>query len=225
MLISSSLCIISSALVTPFWPAAPRPYKKARPVRVDCAPRATAFKISWPERIPPSIQTSISLPTADAISGNMAIELSAPSSWRPPWLETISASAPDFAAIAASSASNIPLMISLPPHQSLIRATSSQSSCRSNCSPTQEESLVISDTPSTWPTILPKERRGVPSIPRHQRGRIAISTIFLKVSFGGVVSPFLISLWRCPRICRSRVSMRAEHSAALARFTSLLAKS
>jgi hypothetical protein len=58
--------------------------------------------------MPPSIQTSIFEPTASAIAGSAAIEEGAPSSWRPPWLETTIASAPLSTASCASSASRMP---------------------------------------------------------------------------------------------------------------------
>src|SRR5215468_4178309 len=57
---------------------------------------------------------SISRPTASAIAGSAEIDDGAPSSWRPPWLETTTASAPSFTAVLASSASRIPLMMSFP---------------------------------------------------------------------------------------------------------------
>src|ERR1700674_2474823 len=58
------------------------------------APSASARNTSWPVRTPPSNITSISEPTASATFGSMEIEDGAPSSWRPPWLDTTSAVAP-----------------------------------------------------------------------------------------------------------------------------------
>jgi hypothetical protein len=58
--------------------------------------------------MPPSIQTSIVEPTASTMAGSAAMDDGAPSSWRPPWLLTISASAPLSAAIRASSRSRCP---------------------------------------------------------------------------------------------------------------------
>ena len=89
---------------------------------------------SWPERMPPSIQTSICEPTASTIAGSALIDDGAPSSWRPPWLETISASAPLSTASRASSTSRMPFRISLPPQRFLIHSTSSQFRRGSNCS-------------------------------------------------------------------------------------------
>ncbi len=59
-------------------------------------PARSALSTSWPERMPPSICTSISSPTASHDGRQRAdADDGAPSSWRPPWLETISASAPE----------------------------------------------------------------------------------------------------------------------------------
>ena len=70
---------------------------------------------------------------------------------------------------------------------------------------------------------IAEDRRDVPNIPMHHRGRIAISRIFFTVSFG--VEPVFDIFVPCPKICRSRVSMRAEQPAALALWINRLAKS
>ena len=75
----------------------------------------------------------------------------------------------------------------------------------------------MSPTPLAWPTMLPNVRRLVPSMPRHQRGLVARLMRLASVGLGGDDRPFLMSLWRWPRICRSSVSCSAEHPAALAR--------
>ena len=49
--------------------------------------------------------------------------------------------------------------------------------------------------------------------------------MFFSVGFGGALRPFLMSLWRWPRICRSSVSTSAEQPAALARSISPAANS
>ncbi len=128
------------------------------------------------------------------------------------------ASAPVSAAAFASSTSQMPLMISGPPHCSLIQATSAQESCGSNCSAVQDESEERSETFLAWPTMLPKVRRFVCSMSRHQKGRVAICQMCFGVNFGGAERPLRRSLWRWPRICRSAVSTSAEHFAALARL-------
>ncbi len=86
----------------------------------------------------------------------------APSSWRPPWLQTISASAPESTASRASSTSWMPLRISLPPQRFLIHSTSSQFRRGSNCSAVHSPRQLMSATPLTWPTMLPNWRRWVP---------------------------------------------------------------
>src|SRR5215470_12727394 len=74
----------------------------------------SARMMSCPLRIPPSKRISIDAPTASAIAGSIEMDDGAPSSCRPPWLETTSAAAPLCAASRASSRSRIPLRISLP---------------------------------------------------------------------------------------------------------------
>ena len=186
-------------------------------MKVPFAPNASAFSTSWPDRIPPSICTSIRSPTARAIEGSMRIDDSAPSSCRPPWFDTMIASAPKSAARCASSTSRMPLRMNLPPQASRILRTLSQSSCGSNCSWVQLISELRSPTPLAWPTILPKLRRFVPSIPKPHCGLVARLSRFFTVSRGGAVRSFFRSLWRWPRICRSSVRTSAEQFAAFAR--------
>ena len=185
---------------------------------VPRAPSAQAFRISWPLRMPLSSHTSISLPTALTTSGKALMVDGALSSWRPPWLETISASAPLFTANSASSGSIMPLIISLPPHISLMRATSSQLRRGSNCSAVQDESDDKSPTFLAWPTILRKVRRSVLSIFMHHSGLVARLIILAMVGLGGAERPFLMSLLRWPSTCKSAVRISAEHLAACARL-------
>src|SRR3546814_385991 len=111
----------------------------------------------------------------------------------------------------------MPLRISLPPHLFLIHSISFQLRRGSNCSAVQDDKDDRSLTPLAWPTMLPKLRRLVPSMFRHQRGLVARLMRLARVGLGGVDKPFLMSLWRCPNTCRSSVSTSAEHLAALAR--------
>ena len=111
----------------------------ARPISVPRAPSAQAFSTSWPERMPPSRCTSMREPTASTIRGRARMLDSAPSSCRPPWFETMSASAPVAAAFSASSTSRMPFRIRGPCHRSRIRRTSSQSRRGSNWSAVQAE--------------------------------------------------------------------------------------
>ena len=78
--------------------------------------------------------------------GQRRIVEGAPSSCRPPWLETMMASAPVSAAMRASSGSRMPFRISLPPQRSLIQATSFQDRRGSNCSLVQAASEARSPT-------------------------------------------------------------------------------
>jgi peptidoglycan/LPS O-acetylase OafA/YrhL len=157
------------------------------------------------------------LPTASTISGSAEMEEGAPSSWRPPWLETISASAPELTARRASSTSWMPLRISLPPQRFLIHSTSAQDRRGSNCLAVHSDSEPMFSTPLTWPTMLPNWRRlraqhaQAPARLGHQVEDVG------EVSLGGADRPFFMSLWRWPRICRSSVSTSAEQPAALAR--------
>ena len=217
--------MILSALVTPASPMAPSPYRKARPIQALRAPRAQALSTSCPLRMPPSMCTSMSLPTASTIAGSAVMELGAPSSWRPPWLLTTMASAPLSTARRASSLSMIPFRMIFPPHSFLISSISAQLSAGSNCSAVQEASEDMSLTLLAWPTMLRKVRRDVPSMPRHQRGLVARLIRLAMVGLGGVDRPFFRSLWRWPSTCRSSVTTSAEQLAALARSIRLRMKS
>ncbi len=170
--------------------------------------------------MPPSIQTSICEPTASAIAGKALIDDGAPSSWRPPWFETTIASAPLATASFASSTSRMPFRMSFPPQRFFTHSTSAQLRVGSNCCAVQAKSDAGSPTLSTWPTMLPKLRRLVPSMARHQRGLVIRLTMLARVGLGGAVRPFFRSLWRWPRICRSSVSTSALHLAARARSNS-----
>ena len=123
--------------------------------------------------------------------GSAEMEEIAPSSCRPPWLDTMMASAPLCAASSASTGSRMPFRISLPPQRSLMRFTSSQLSVGSNCSAVQADSSRMSFTPLTWPTMLRNSRRLVPSMPVHQRGLVAMLAMLASVSLGGALKPFL----------------------------------
>ncbi len=104
--------------------------------------------------------TSILRPTASTMPGSAEMEEGAPSSCRPPWFETMMASAPLSTAICASSASWMPLRISLPPQRFLIHSTSFHDSAGSNCLAVHSDSEPMFSTPLTWPTMLPNWRRG-----------------------------------------------------------------
>ncbi len=122
----------------------------------DLAPSASARTTSMPVRMPPSNMISICEPTASTISGSTSIEDGAPSSWRPPWLETTMACAPVLAASSASSTSRMPFRISLPGQIERIQSMSFQFSEVSNCDAVHSDSLMMSSVPLTWPAMLPK---------------------------------------------------------------------
>src|ERR1039458_4321568 len=148
--------------------------------------------MSAPVRMPPSNGSWMSEPTASAIAGNAEIEDGAPSSWRPPWFDTTMASAPSLTAVLASSASRMPLRISLPGQIFLIHSTSFQLSAGSNCSPTHLASWLTFSMPCTWPARLPKVLRLPLRMLHAQAGLLATSMIFLRRISGGTVMPFLM---------------------------------
>ena len=131
------------------------------------------------------------------------------------------ASAPDAAAKTASSSHMIPLIISGPCHRSLTHLTSSQVSVGSSCSADHCASVASCSTPLACPTTLPNVKRFDPSILMHHPGCIAMFKKLDIVILGGTDKPFVMSLWRCPIICRSAVNTNAEHPAAFARSISL----
>ena len=163
--------------------------------------------------------------SASMMGSSAEMEEGAPSNWRPPWLDTTMASPPCLYASTASSGDIMPLRISGPSHASLIQAISFQLSWGSNWSAVQDAREVISATPVTWPTILPKLRRLVLDICQHHSGRRARSRMLSRVGLGGVLKPFLMSLWRCPMTWRSKVNTKAEQPASFARPMSRRIKS
>src|SRR5712691_111138 len=80
--VSAASCCSTAS--TPGWPPTASPYTYGRPRSTAFAPSATAFRTSAPPRIPPSIKTGASGPTAERTSSNASSEATAPSTWRPP---------------------------------------------------------------------------------------------------------------------------------------------
>src|SRR3990170_154225 len=78
-------------------------------MRTALAPRASALRMSVPRRMPPSRRTSHRPCTASTTSGSASIVAGAPSSWRPPWFETMMPAMPWSRAMRASSAVMMPL--------------------------------------------------------------------------------------------------------------------
>ena len=98
----------------PSRPQPPGPRDAAGAMRQKAAPSASALTTSAPRRMPPSSMTGMRPATASTTCGRARTPAGAPSSWRPPWLETITASTPSSAARRASSGCRTPLRISGP---------------------------------------------------------------------------------------------------------------
>ena len=82
--------------------------------------------------MPPSQITSQRSPTASRTDASSSTGAGAPSSWRPPWFDTITASMPTSAAMAASSADWMPFSITGPSHCSRNQSMSRHDSDGSN---------------------------------------------------------------------------------------------
>ena len=123
------------------------------------APSASARIMSEPVRTPESNSTSTCEPTVSAIRGSAAIADGAPSSCRPPWFDTLIASAPVVTAILASSTSRMPLRMSLPGQMLLTHSTSFQFSVGSNWLAVHCASELTFSMPFTWPARLPNVLR------------------------------------------------------------------
>ncbi|MNR25351.1 hypothetical protein D3C85_1424970 [compost metagenome] len=94
MLVEISLRNISVTLRMPALPATAAPKSCGLPVKTRRAPRATALSTSEPRRKPPSTITGKPDGTASTTSGKACKGEMQPSSWRPPWFDTITPSAP-----------------------------------------------------------------------------------------------------------------------------------
>ena len=94
---------------TPSSPAAARPQSGGRPTRTASAPSARAIATSMPRPMPPSTRTVPGQRSLRPSPGARRRWPTARSSWRPPWLETITPAAPLCTARFASSAVRRPL--------------------------------------------------------------------------------------------------------------------
>src|SRR5216684_3517084 len=99
---------MSIAFLTPGSPPATAPYRVGRPKKQNCVPRQSAIRMSAPRRTPLSSITVMRSPTAALIAGSASSEPGAWSSWRPPWLETMTPSQPISAARTASAGLRMP---------------------------------------------------------------------------------------------------------------------
>ena len=122
------------------------------------APRASATAMSEPCRIPESTSTEMSGPT---MSRTVAIVLTGGttrSSWRPPWLDSCTPSAPTETACAASCEPSGPLTTSRPGQRARNSAMSSQVMAGLNSCP------VPSMVTAGCPAKLAKSMAGLRSI-------------------------------------------------------------
>ena len=122
----------------------------------------------------------------------------APSSCLPPWLDTITPSAPIDSVILASSGERMPLITTGPPHCAFYRAISSQFIETSHCSLMH---FVIDMTELALTLVLSKFRyfifRPNPTS-NSQRVCIRKSNNVESVNFGGTTKPLCISRSRAP---------------------------
>ena len=130
---------------------------------------ASALSMSWPLRMPPSSSTSHRPCTASTTRGRAAMVELPPSSCRPPWLDTTSASAPRSTTRRASSGSITPLTMSLPFQRRRTSSRSFQVTEASNCVPIHCASDAVPMFCATA-ARLPKVRRLPRSTPNTHRG-------------------------------------------------------
>ncbi len=167
-----------STPATPSLPPAASPCSTGRPSRTASAPRARQARTSAPRRTPPSTST-VQLPrSAAAISGSTSNVAGAPSSCRPPWLDTTTPPAPASLARTASEAVSTPLTSTGSELIERSQATTDQSSAASNsaaaCPPGEEKPVPVrlaGATPDGSRKPLRRSRTRRPS-----RGASAVST-------------------------------------------------
>src|SRR5262249_40596360 len=99
---SKSALVFRMTSRTPSSPPTARPHTYGRPRPTADAPSARARMMSAPERTPLSSSTSTRPPTASTTPGSTSMVAIAPSTWRPPWLETTTPSIPYSTAAIAS---------------------------------------------------------------------------------------------------------------------------
>jgi hypothetical protein len=110
---------------------------KARPSITASAPLASMRTTSSPVRTPESARMRKSPATASATRGRAATDDSVPSSWRPPWLDTTTPSAPKRTASRASPGSRMPFTIIGPSQNARIHSRSFQPIAGSKLAPSQ----------------------------------------------------------------------------------------
>lgn len=130
---SKPSAMMASAREAPASPKAATPWSVGRPTRQKSAPAASARATSVPLRIPPSTSSVADGPTAARMAGSTDTGAGAASSWRPPWADTTTASAPQSRARTASSGWSTPLTSNVCGHRARTARSAAQSSVGSIC--------------------------------------------------------------------------------------------
>ena len=162
--------------------------------------------------IPVSTSTVGSGPSRRRTSGRVSSGTGARSSWRPPWLDSTTPSAPAATDRSASSGVCTPLISRVPGHCSRSQARSRKARVGSN------------RDPIAWMDWDPEPKFVKPrgSVVRkliHHSGRQAASRNVLAVSCGGKVMPLRVSRCRAPVTGVSTVTISVSYPAAWARAT------
>ena len=185
------------------------------------APTASALTMSEPRRTPPSQITSTRSPTASTISGRRSNDAGAPSSWRPPWLETAMAVTPASAASRASATDWIPLRTSGPSQIERNHSRSRHERPGSNWDAMYSaRSTAVDPSPPAAPWALANRIGSERRKRQVQPGwRKPSSNVPGPIS-GGRVNPRRTSRSRRPSTGASTVTQSASNPAAAARSTS-----
>jgi len=139
----------------------------------------------------------------------------APSSWRPPWFETMTASAPRLTARRASSGCKMPFTTRLPCHLSRNQPMSRQLADGSNCRFTDAPNAAA---PLPSPAgRFPHRNRGYRAKPYDQPGCASPDASARAVTRGGMVKPLRRSRSRNPARGTSSVSTSTVMPAPRAR--------
>src|SRR2546425_4695046 len=177
----SSSRMDSSIRRTPFSPPTASAQRYGRPTSTALAPRARALRTSLPRRTPPSISTSILPLTASTTSGRASSVPGAPSSCRPPWLETMMPSTPASTARPASSAVTTPFSTSGKGDSDRSHGRSSQQNEESWSAPKYaarlEPSASGSGIPSRLARPMPSGRSNRFRSSRRRRPSTGVSTV------------------------------------------------
>ena len=147
------------------------------------------------------------------------------SSWRPPWLETITPSTPTSAARLASSGSRIPLTTSCPSQLLRTQAMSSHVTLGSNWASTQSRNSVGLLAPGTafsrFPNVSGLPPRGTSAIQRGWETRSRLLRSFAHEE-AAPTTALRVSRWRAPTTARSIVSTSTGEPTARARDDQVL---